>query len=155
MKTLRSAFVVFILLMFITGCAKSPDSISPTYVSPLQYSNCDCDQIKQEIARIGRKVDEVAGVQQRTANKDSVAMGVGLVLFWPALFFLASGDNKKEELARLKGEYECLESLAIQKKCDIAPELEAARKRREELAQKKKEEEQKREAERTTEMGHH
>lgn len=40
-------------------------------------------------------------------------MGVGLVLFWPALFFLA-GDDQKEELARLKGEYEALEKASIQ-----------------------------------------
>lgn len=43
-------------------------------------------------------------------------MGVGLVLFWPALFFLAEGD-KKEELANLKGQYDALDQAAIQKRC--------------------------------------
>jgi hypothetical protein len=41
-----------------------------------------------------------------------------LVLFWPALFFIAGSDNA-EELGRLKGEYEALQQAAIAKKCDI------------------------------------
>lgn len=59
------------------------------------------------------------GAQKKQADTDAVAMGVGLVLFWPALFFLA-GDDQKEELARLKGEYEALQQAAIQKDCEIA-----------------------------------
>lgn len=62
-------------------------------------------------------------------------MGVGLVLFWPALFFLA-GDDRSDELGRLKGEYEALETSAIQKKCDVAPELQLARKERKESEEK-------------------
>ncbi|MEA3643102.1 MAG: hypothetical protein VBE63_24640 [Lamprobacter sp.] len=45
-------------------------------------------------------------------------MGVGLVLFWPALFFLA-GDDQKEELSRLKGEYEALQQAAIRQDCAL------------------------------------
>ena len=73
----------------------------------MQYSNYDCDQIRGEIVRVGARVNQVAGVQDKRAKNDQIAMGVGLVLFWPALFFLASGD-KKEELSRLKGEYDAL-----------------------------------------------
>jgi len=62
-------------------------------------------------------------------------MGVGLVLFWPALFFLA-GSDKKDELARLKGEYDALEQAAIQKDCMIASELREARQQREAAAKK-------------------
>lgn len=105
------------------------------YVSPLQYSDYSCDQIKQELLRVNRRVVEVSGAQQKHADNDAVAMGVGLVLFWPALFFLASGD-KKDELARLKGEYDALEQAAIQKNCIIASELREARQQRE-AAEKK------------------
>ena len=45
-------------------------------------------------------------------------MGVGLFLFWPALFFLA-GEDKEDELAQLKGEMEALEEAAIDKKCEM------------------------------------
>jgi hypothetical protein len=43
-------------------------------------------------------------------------MGVGLFLFWPALFLLSESDHR-EELGRLRGEYEALQQAAIEKQC--------------------------------------
>ena len=111
----------------LSACATAPDRISGSYVSPIQYSSYDCDQIREELVRISARVSEVSGAQKKQADSDAIAMGVGLVVFWPALFFLAGGNDRKEELARLKGEYEALESSAIQKKCSFAGELSAAR----------------------------
>lgn len=110
----------------LAACASSPDKISASYVSPLQYGSYDCDQIRAEMIRLSGRVKEVAGAQQRSARNDKIAVGVGLVLFWPALFFLMS-DDQKEELARMKGEYDALESAAIQKKCPVAEEIRTAR----------------------------
>ncbi len=109
----------------LVACASKSDNISAAYVSPLQYQGYNCNQIRSELARISRRVNEVAGVQDSQASKDSVALGVGMVLFWPALFFMI-GKDKEEELARLKGEYEALEQAAIQKDCDVAQEIEKA-----------------------------
>jgi len=127
----------------IVGCASSSDKVSSSYVSPLQYASLTCDQLKPELLRVNTQLVKVSGVQDQVASKDSVAMGVGLVLFWPALFFLAAGDDQRAEVANLKGQYEALESAAIHKNCDIAPELIAAKTQREEL--KKKQEAQQRE----------
>lgn len=110
----------------LVACASKSDNISAAYVSPLQYQGYACNQIRSELSRVSRRVNEVAGVQDSQASKDSVALGVGLVLFWPALFFMI-GKDKEEELARLKGEYEALEQAAIQKDCDVAQEIEKAR----------------------------
>lgn len=93
-----------------------------------------------EMQRVSRHVNEVTGIQQSEASGDAVALGVGLVLFWPALFFMI-GDDKEEELARLKGEYEALETAAIEKECNIAQEIEQARKLREAQEAKKEEQE--------------
>jgi len=133
-RTIRRTAIV-ITACFVTACATPPDKISGSYVSPLQYSDYSCDQTKQELMRVNRRVVEVTGAQKKHADNDAVAMGVGLVLFWPALFFLAGGD-KKDELARLKGEYDALEQAAIQKDCMIASELRDARHQRE-AAEKK------------------
>jgi hypothetical protein len=122
----------------LSGCAASSDSISAQYVSPVHYQSYNCNQIRGEMSRVSRRVNEVTGVQDAQRSKDSVALGVGLVLFWPALFFMI-GSDKKEELGRLKGEYEALEQIAIKKECDIAAELEATRKLKEEREAKKEE----------------
>lgn len=109
--------VASFMALSLSACATSPDKISASYVSPLQYQGYDCNQIRMELLRIGQRVDQVTGQQRREASNDAWAMGVGLVLFWPALFFLAGGNDKKEELGRLKGEYDALQAAAVQKQC--------------------------------------
>lgn len=66
-------------------------------------------------------------------------MGVGLILFWPALFFLANKDQRVE-LATLKGQYEALEEAAVRKNCNVAKEIEAARKMEEKRKEKREQE---------------
>ena len=111
------AFALVLFTVFLAGCAQSPGSIQATYVSPLLYQNYSCEQVRREMMRVGRKVQEVAGAQSKEATGDAVVTTVGLVVFWPALFFLMGGGDRAEELARLKGESEALEQAAIQKNC--------------------------------------
>jgi hypothetical protein len=121
---MKSVIYVAMAASVLAGCASSPDKIQASYVSPLQYGGYDCAQVQMELGRVAGRVREVAGAQKRQANNDSVAMGVGLVIFWPALFFLAGGNDRKEELAGLKGTYDALTESAIQKKCSFAGELQ-------------------------------
>jgi hypothetical protein len=69
------------------------------------------------MVRVNSRVRTVSGQQDSAATADAVSMGVGLVLFWPALFFLAATDDQKHELGRLKGEYEALQRASTRKKC--------------------------------------
>lgn len=109
----------------MAACASSPDNISSSYVSPLVYADYDCDQTREEMIRLQTRVAEVTGQQRKASRNDKIATGVGLVIFWPALFFLMSDSDKKDELARLKGEYEALQKAGISKKCFTSEELEA------------------------------
>ena len=127
MKKILNLFFLFIFAVNISGCASKASNIDSAYVSPIQYNFYNCNQIGQELQRVHRKVLEVSGKQDGAAAKDAVALGVGLVLFWPALFFMIGGD-KKEELSRLKGEYEALQQAAIEKECDLSKEKEAIKK---------------------------
>ena len=129
-KNLVRIVSICIIMFFLFGCATHPDKINATYVSPLQYQGYSCKQIQQELIRVNGKISEITGQQDKKANKDAIAFGIGMILFWPALFFMIGGD-KKEELAKLKGEYEALENIAIQKKCDISAELEKVKNQRE------------------------
>lgn len=113
-------------LLLLSACATSSENVSAAYVSPMQYSSYTCPQIDGELMRVSSRVREVSGAQDRKARNDKIATGVGVVLFWPALFFLASGD-KKEELSRLKGEYDALSAAANQKQCAVAQQLNRSR----------------------------
>jgi len=117
MEVFKKLFVVFLMVAFTAGCATKSDNIKADSVSPLAYQGYSCDQVGQEMLRVGRKVSEMAAQQDATATKDAVSMGVGLVIFWPSLFFLAAGEDNKKEIARLKGESDALEQIAITKNC--------------------------------------
>ncbi len=102
----------------MAGCASSPDKIQASYVSPLQYKDYDCDQIAGELERVSRRANELYGSLKKTSDNDNAQMAVGMILFWPALFFLEGGDGPEAaEYGRLKGERDALEKVAIQKKC--------------------------------------
>lgn len=107
-------------LLLITACASQPDEIATHYVSPLQYQDYDCEQLSLEAARISRRASELHGSLKETADNDAAQMGVGLILFWPTLFFLEGGDGvQAQEYARLKGERDAIEKVSVQKKCAI------------------------------------
>ena len=126
-----SKFIPFLFVILLASCADHADKVQASYVSPLQYQEYSCHQIRTEVMRISHKVNEVAGIQDKTASNDSTAMGVGLILFWPALFFIEHGDQHVQ-LAELKGQYDALEQTAIQKNCDIVKEIADSKKMQEE-----------------------
>jgi len=106
--------------MLLAACATPPEKIAKAYVSPLQYKDYDCDQIAMETDRVSRRVQNLNTSLKKTASDDSAQMAVGMILFFPALFFLEGGDGAEaQEYARLKGESEALQTAAIQKKCMV------------------------------------
>ncbi|MGB5627811.1 MAG: hypothetical protein WBM57_00465 [Woeseiaceae bacterium] len=105
---------------FTTGCASQPDKIGAAYVSPLKYKDYDCEMIALERASVERKTNQLHYKLKQEANKDAGQMAVGMVLFWPALFFLEGGDGPEAaEYAQLKGEYVALEDTSNVKKCEL------------------------------------
>lgn len=105
------------LIPFLAGCAKSTSELTPQYVSPMQYNGYTCKQMEMEMQALSGRVSELGGQVDKTASNDSVQMGVGLVLFWPALFFLDGDTPQAAEYSRLRGEFDALEKAAIQKEC--------------------------------------
>lgn len=101
----------------MSGCATPPEKVTATYVSPATYSSYSCKQIVGERNRVVTKVNELNGVQKKKSENDSVAMGVGMILFWPALFALGSGSDVEPQLASMKGTYDALTAAGTEKGC--------------------------------------
>jgi hypothetical protein len=100
----------------LAGCATAPDKVTASYVSPEQYADFSCRQIREEMIDISQQVGGIADAQGADRRRDAVALTVGLVVFWPALAFMTEGDHK-QELAGMKGQYEALKQAAIRKDC--------------------------------------
>ena len=117
---MRATYVALACLaLLVGGCAKDASDIRAAYVSPILYQNYTCSQLGEEATRISAKAAETAGVQNQHATNDKVAMGVGLVVFWPALLMMKGSDENATELAHLKGQMDAIEQTSIKKKCGI------------------------------------
>ena len=121
---MRTFIAVALVGATLSACATAPDSVQASYVSPIEYSNLSCDQIRQELIEVSDHVQMVSGQQAKDHTRDAVVTGVAIVVFWPAAFLL-SGKGHQEELASLKGRYEALDHAAIQKNCSVADEIRA------------------------------
>jgi len=126
MRIITVSVAVTIAGLLLSGCASRSEDISAAYVSPIQYNTYTCDQIREETARVTAHAQRLAGEVDDNATGDAVAVGVGVVLFWPALFFIDGDGVEAQEYARLKGERTALEQAAIRKNCGSDLTLEAA-----------------------------
>lgn len=107
-------------LLLIAACASNPDKIGAAYVSPLKYKDYDCDQIAMEMDHVGRRTTELYHRLKKERKAENWQTGVGLVLFWPTLFFLEGGDGPEAtEFAQLKGDYNALREVAVANKCSV------------------------------------
>lgn len=102
----------------LAGCASSPDDMSAASVSPLKYRDYSCDQIAMEMDYTSEQTTKLYNQLEKKANDDAAQMTVGMVLFWPALFFLEGGDGPQAaEYSQLKGNYNALRRASIKKEC--------------------------------------
>ena len=111
--------LIVVFALTISACAQKSAEISGTYVSTIVYQPYSCRQLSEEAARITARAAQVSGVQDKNAERDALATGVALVLFWPAAFFIGGNKGNRAEVARLKGELEAIEQVSIRKNCGI------------------------------------
>ena len=104
----------------LAGCATRAENITASYTSTVGYSGLSCNQIRGEAQAISQAAAAATGAQNSKATKDAVAMGVALVVFWPAAFLVGGDGAQAAEVARLKGEMQAIETASRRKGCGIA-----------------------------------
>ena len=113
------AWGFLLVAILFAGCASSASEVSATYVSPLQFQHLNCKQIAQEAERVSRRAAELSGVQDGKRTSDAVATTAAIIIFWPAAFLVKGDGQTAAELGRLKGEFEALEKVSIEKNCGL------------------------------------
>lgn len=104
-------------LFVLSGCATAGRDVQAIYISPSQFSSYNCNQLSGELANISSRAGQLSGRLDEAASNDKALVGVGALLFWPALFALGGTDEQEAELSRLKGQAEAVQSLMIKKEC--------------------------------------
>lgn len=122
MKKITRICAAVTVITFMTGCATASKDVATAYVSPLQYKDYNCNQLVNETTRLNGRITQLGGRLDEAANNDKAIAGVGVILFWPALFALGGTKQQEAEYGRLKGEYDALNQALVQKDCKLVTE---------------------------------
>ena len=104
-------------LALVSACATQPDQIMATPTSTTQYDRMSCRSLGAEQTRIVSSVNVLTAAQKQKANNDAAVMGIGMILFWPALFALKGDKTTAPQLAVAKGQYDAIMSVRSAKGC--------------------------------------
>lgn len=108
-------------LSILQGCASHSHELQTSHVSPAVYKSLDCNELHAEMNLTASRITDLVQIIDKKASDDEGQTAVGLILFWPALFFLEGGDGPEAaEYSRLKGEMNALEHNAISRQCGDA-----------------------------------
>ncbi|MBL8348299.1 MAG: hypothetical protein JNN03_22920 [Rubrivivax sp.] len=109
--------VVLTAVLVVVGCASRSGEVAPLPVSAAQFRGWSCERLDDEAERVQRRAAELAwSVDERSGN-NIVALGVGVMVFWPALLALRPQGPEADDLAQLKGRFEALSEASTQAKC--------------------------------------
>lgn len=117
---MKNIIAIILAATSLASCASKADKISAAYVSPTLYSNLSCAQLREEARTVSSRAAAAAGVQDQKARADAAITTVGIVLFWPALFFNNGDGATAAEVARLKGEMQAVEDASRRNGCGIS-----------------------------------
>lgn len=109
-----SAIGMAMLVVLLSACAARPHKIEAEYVSELNYDRRSCDELQDEQLRLVEALNHAAR-SQKTARRWDIVAVVAIGLPVSSL----SGMNRASEIARLKGEWAAVLSVAERKSCDL------------------------------------
>ncbi len=111
MKIQNKIALVFGTIILVS-CATAPDKIAPTYVSSLQYSKYDCEQVSEELRLTEEALVTASLAQKKARSNDTVG-----VIFLGLPVSSLSGSNQAAHIANLKGTVDALNKINVEKKC--------------------------------------
>lgn len=129
-RDMKKTICILSAAALIAGCSSKAEDVQASHVSTVSYKRFTCVELVQEREVLKGKIIEIAEDQDAKAGSDAAAMAVGGLLFWPALLFLAAGDDKEGELGRLKGEFDAVTEVAKKKRCISDEQLQAEEEQR-------------------------
>ncbi|MBI4046578.1 MAG: hypothetical protein HY371_07150 [Devosia nanyangense] len=99
-------------VLSLSGCAKPPSAIAPSYVSEVPYQSYSCKQLGEELQRLDAAYVTAAAQQEKARTGDTW----GVILIGIPTSSL-SGDNIAPEIASLKGQQVAVQKTMIMKNC--------------------------------------
>ena len=120
---MKKLFITLGLIGFLGlgACAGGAGNITASYVPPSLYEGKSCKVLAEELYFVQSKARQLTGQIEDDASGDAAATAVGLILFWPALFFIDGDDPvKRQQLADLRGRAETIHRVLLNQNCDVS-----------------------------------
>ena len=115
---IRKLFCIMTLVGIVAmSCAPAARNVMASSVSPILYSNFECDMLIMELASSESKVAQLTAMQRKVRSSDTAVVVIGVLLLWPVLFALSgvTGKNRADELAQAKGERDAIHKAIMMK----------------------------------------
>lgn len=112
--------------LLVTGCATRATGVAAKATDPATYAGWDCERLFDEIDSVQYQAADVAYAVDSVAGANMVALGLGVMVFWPALLAMQPDGPEAAQLAALKGRFEALRSAVAARTCGAAPAAMAA-----------------------------
>jgi hypothetical protein len=112
-----AAAVCFAALAGVAGCATRAVNVAPLPTNPAEFIAWDCTRIDDERDAVQQRAADVAYAVDERVGNNILALGVGVTVFWPALFAMRPDGLEAADLARLKGRFEALTVASANKGC--------------------------------------
>ena len=130
-RPLHPALASLLACGLLAGCASRAVDVQPLPANPAEFATWSCDRIEDESDRVQQRAADLAYAVDERAGNNLIALGVGAVMFWPALLAMRTEGPDAEELARLRGRYKALLTAAQAQACppptETLPDARAAR----------------------------
>ncbi len=113
------------------GCATRAVDVAPAPANAADFATWDCGRIADEQDAVQHRAADLAYAVDERVGHNILALGVGLAVFWPAILAMRPEGPEAQDLARLKGRFEALQTASRLKACappgdDLPPQSAAA-----------------------------
>jgi len=117
MMRLPTRLATCLVGLAVAGCATRSVDVRPQAADPAEFAVWDCSRLAEETDAVQQRAADVAYAVDDVAGRNIVALGLGVSIFWPALFALRPNGHEAQELAQLKGRYEALRKASATRAC--------------------------------------
>lgn len=125
-KPLLQRFFCVLALGALLGCATRSADIVPAPANAADFAGWDCNRLADEQDLVQHRAADLAYTVDERVGNNIMALGVGLAVFWPAILAMRPAGPEAQDLARLKGRFEALQTAARLSQCPApTPELAA------------------------------
>ena len=101
---LTICFVAFCLQMLVVAGCGGRTAYPVQMIQPGDNTK-SCDTLKAEISMLRIQLQQKQGATEGAERENDTEIAVGLLLFWPALFFTDLDHADRQELEALRARY--------------------------------------------------